>query len=73
MVPPKVSEKLQHSVMKLDRSNKFEFCYYGQVNTFEGNVYFAGDGSLTRFASKDYEIFIFKIRFLCMVKEIITK
>ena len=25
-------EKLQHSVMKFDRSNKFDFCYYGQVN-----------------------------------------
>ena len=30
--------------MKLDRSNKFDFCYYGQVNTFGGNNYFAGDG-----------------------------
>ena len=29
-----VSEKLQHSVMKFDRGNKFDFCYYGQVNTF---------------------------------------
>ena len=25
--------------MKFDRSNKFDFCYYGQVN------YFAGDGT----------------------------
>ena len=26
-------EELQHSVMKFDRSNKFDFCYYGQVNS----------------------------------------
>ena len=46
--------------MKFDRSNKFDSCYYGQVNslrlksslvrngqenTFEGNIYFAGDGT----------------------------
>ena len=46
--------------MKFDRSNKFDLCYYGQVNllrlnqvwirngqvnTFEGNIYFAGDGT----------------------------
>ena len=47
--------------MKFDRSNKFDFCYYGQVNslrlkssvqlrngqvnTFGGNIYFAGDGA----------------------------
>ena len=24
---------LQHSVMKFDRSNKFDLCYYGQVNS----------------------------------------
>ena len=30
--------------MKFDRSNKSDFCYYGQVNTFGGNIYFAGDG-----------------------------
>ena len=44
--------------MKFNRSNKFDFCYYGQVNsirqkssvvrngqvnTFGGNIYFAGD------------------------------
>ena len=45
--------------MKFDRSDKFDFCYYGQVNslrlkstaaskwaivnTFQGNIYFAGD------------------------------
>ena len=44
--------------MKFDRSNKFDLCYYGQVNslrvksnvasngqvnTFGGNIYFAGD------------------------------
>ena len=39
MVPPKVSHcqknciKLQHSVMKFDHSNKFDLCYYGQVNS----------------------------------------
>ena len=31
--------------MKFDRSNKFDFCYYAQVNPFEGNIYFAGDGT----------------------------
>ena len=55
---PKVSEK--HSVMKFDLSNKFDFCYYGQVNSLRlkasvaskwaskhlwGNTYFAGDGT----------------------------
>ena len=48
MLPPKVSEKLQHSVMKFDRSNKFDFCYYGQVNTFGGTIYFAGDGTFAQ-------------------------
>ena len=33
--------------MKFDRSNKFDFCYYGQVNTFGGTIYFAGDGTYT--------------------------
>ena len=33
------------AVMKFDRSNKFDLCYYGQVNTFGGNIYFAGDGT----------------------------
>ena len=44
--------------MKFDHSNKFDFCYYGQVNslrsslasewavnTFGGNINFAGDGT----------------------------
>ena len=46
--------------MKFDRSNKFDFCYYGQVNslrlkssvaskwqvnTFGGNIYFAVVGT----------------------------
>ena len=35
--PPKVSDcqkrKLQHSVMKIERSNKFDLCYYEQVNS----------------------------------------
>ena len=51
-----------YPVMKFDCSNKFDFCYYGQVNsqllksrvaskgnivsTFRGNIYFAGDGTL---------------------------
>ena len=45
--------------MKFDRSNKFDFCYYGQVNLLRlklsvaskwaskhlwGTIYFAGDG-----------------------------
>ena len=64
MLPLNVSHKLlqylQHSVMKFDRSNKFYFCYYGQVNSlrqkssvtskeqvnnFGSNIYFAGDGT----------------------------
>ena len=55
MLPPKgvrLSEKLQHSVMKFDRSNKFEFCYYGQVNTFGGIIYFAGDGTEAQWSPK---------------------
>ena len=47
--------------MKFDRSNKFDFCYYGQVNSLLlkssvalkwaskhlwGTIYFAGDGTL---------------------------
>ena len=32
--------------MKFDRSNKFfDFCYYGQVNTFGGTIYFAVGGT----------------------------
>ena len=46
--------------MKFDHSNKFDLCYYGQVNSLRltssvaskwaskhigGNIYFAGDGS----------------------------
>ena len=31
--------------MKFDRSNKFDFCYYGQVNTFGSTIYFAGEGT----------------------------
>ena len=46
--------------MKFDSSNKFDLCYYGQVNslrlkssvaskwpvnTFRGNIYSAGDGT----------------------------
>ena len=46
--------------MKFDRSNKFDICYYGQVNSLRlkssvaskraskhlwGNIYFAGDGT----------------------------
>ena len=29
----RLSEKLQHSVMKFDRSNKFDLCCHGQVNS----------------------------------------
>ena len=32
--------------MKFDRNNKFDLCYYGQVNTFEGNIYFAGESTI---------------------------
>ena len=33
--------------MKFDRSNKFDLCYYGQVNTFGDTIYFAGDVTYT--------------------------
>ena len=29
----RLSEKLQHYVMKFDRSNIFDLCYYGQINS----------------------------------------
>ena len=47
--------------MEFERSNKFDLCYYGQanllrlrlsvaskwqVNTYGGNIYFAGDGTI---------------------------
>ena len=41
--------------MKFDRSNKFNLCYFGQVNSLRlksnrhfggGNIYFAGDDIL---------------------------
>ena len=62
MIPLKVldcQKKLKHSVIIFDRSNKFDLCYYGQVNSmrlklsvaskcasihFWGYIYFAGDG-----------------------------
>ena len=44
--------------MKFDRSNKFDLCYYGQINSLKSseaskwaskhlwsNIYFAGDGT----------------------------
>ena len=49
------------TLMKFDRSNKIDLCYYGQVNslrlkssvalkwatnTFGSNIYFAGDGTI---------------------------
>ena len=56
----RLSEKLQHLVMKLDTSNKFALSYYGQVNSVRlkssvasiwaskhlwDNIYFAGFGT----------------------------
>ena len=37
----RLSEKLQHSVIKFDRSNKFDLCYYEQVNSLllKSNVF----------------------------------
>ena len=26
--------------MKFDSNNKFDLCYYGQANTFGGNIYY---------------------------------
>ena len=52
--------------MKFDRSNKFDLCYYGQVNSLRvkssvvskwtrkhlwGNIYFAGDGTSVNVSS----------------------
>ena len=49
------------NVIRIDRSNKFDLCYYRQVNwlrqksrvalkwevnTFGGNIYFAGDDAI---------------------------
>ena len=36
---------MQPSVIKFDRSNKFDLCFYGQVYTFGPDIYFAGDGT----------------------------
>ena len=63
-IPKGVRKKVNYStssVMKFDRSNKFDACYYGQVNSlrlkssvaskwasehFQGSItYFAGDGT----------------------------
>ena len=33
MIPPKVSEKLQLTAALCNESNKFDLCYYGQVNS----------------------------------------
>ena len=56
--------------MKFDRSNKFDFCYYGQVNSLRlkssvaskwaskhlwGNIYFAGDGTFHCFPFSCFE------------------
>ena len=30
-----MSEKLQCYVMKFDRSNKFDLCYYGQIKSLQ--------------------------------------
>ena len=32
--------------MKFDLSYKFDLCYYGQENTYGGNIYFTGDGTI---------------------------
>ena len=40
--------------MKYHCSNKFDLCYYGQVNTFGGNIYFAGDDPSNRDKSKPF-------------------
>ena len=59
----RLSEKLQHSVMKFDRSNKFDLRYYGQVNslrvTFEGNIYFAGDCTIDSMFTGQWSISIY--------------
>ena len=48
-----LSETLHHSVMKFDPNNKFDLCFYGQVNSprlrssvnRRWYIYFAGDGT----------------------------
>ena len=52
----KLPEKLQHSVMKFDRRNKFDL--WDRVNTFGGNIYFAGDGIGT-FAEQKNNLYTF--------------
>ena len=62
---------MQHSVMKFDRSNKFDLCYYGQVNllrlkssvasngqvnTFGGTIYFARNGTWMYIVMKKIEL-----------------
>ena len=65
----RLSEKLQHSIMKFDRSNKFDLCYYGQVNSLRlkssaaskwankhflwGNIYSAVDGTFKNIKIKE--------------------
>ena len=44
-----MSEKLQHSVMKFDRSNKFDFCYYGQVKSLRLKSSVASNGQVNTF------------------------
>ena len=46
IITPKGVRLRKTCVMKFDRSNKFDFCYYGQVKTFGGITYFATDGTL---------------------------
>ena len=73
----KTAVNCKHAVMKFDRSNKFDLCYYGQVNslwlkssvawkwaknTCGGNIYFAGDGT--------YSIYELKIKILYFLKSI---
>ena len=64
--------------MKFDRSNKFDLCYYGQVNTFGSNIYFAGDNTMEsdRVWRQQLRLTFF-LSFLCnrwkLIKNIIKK
>ena len=73
--------------MKFDRSNKFDLCYYGQVNSlrlkssivniFGGNIYFAGDGASFMYYERNEMNFIkyYYYRFfaVCSNKEVPEK
>ena len=53
----RLPEKMQHSVMKFDRSNKFDFCNYGQVNSIRQ----------TRVLLRNGQVEIYGVTFILLV------